>query len=150
MKTLEVIDKQGLKLLRCPMLLLERLRSANYVENHMLMRGRKVDPPSIVNMRQYRRLRQWTGYVLRCYKNTYYVGITYRPDFRIERHVRDCGSGFTKMFPPIAVVELYFCNTKKEAHVWEGKTVKEMRKQFPNNIIGGTTPPKALLNKYIY
>ena len=107
--------------------------------------------PSIVNMDIYTPLRQWTGYVLRCYNKTMYVGMTNQIDVRIKQHINRDGGKFTKRYKPLSVVELYFCKTKKEASYWESRTRRELQRMYPDRLIGGSSylsKQKSPLLKY--
>lgn len=94
--------------------------------------------PSIVDLRQYNLQPQWTGYVLECYPNAFYIGMTDLIDRRLGRHIQQRqGAKFTEKYPPLALVELYFCKSEKEARAWESQTLKEFKRMYPTLRIGG-------------
>lgn len=108
---------------------------------------------SIVNVDQYRRPSQnWVGYILKCRGNALYAGRTNNIQRRLTEHFSKRGCKFTRAFPPLAVVELHFCRDLHDAIRWESQAFKDLRRQFPTKVIGGTsrnphkmgdkTPPK--------
>ena len=45
-------------------------------------------------------------YILLCANDMYYIGKTNDPEFRIEKHIENIGSLFTKKYPPIRLHQL--------------------------------------------
>ena len=74
-------------------------------------------------------------YILQLEKGKYYVGKTKQPDFRIEQHFNSSGSAWTKLYPPISVLEIIpNCDDYDE----DKKTIQCMEKYGLDNVRGGS------------
>lgn len=74
-------------------------------------------------------------YVLQCVQNKYYIGKTRQPNFRIEQHLNNDGSAWTKKYPPIKIIEIIpNCDDFDE----DKYTVKYMKKYGITNVRGGS------------
>jgi len=64
------------------------------------------------------------GYVLLLENDNYYVGITNDYNNRINSHLNNCGSSWTKLHKPIKVIEQFIGGKDNERE----KTLEYMRK----------------------
>lgn len=91
---------------------------------------------SVVNLSKYKKRKaQWGGYVLMCESGAIYTGISLDLDKRLEAHTLQtkASSKFIKHYgPPIKVLELYFCDTREQAAIWESDTARTLYNAYPN------------------
>ena len=74
-------------------------------------------------------------YVLKLKEDKYYVGKTNDPLFRIENHMKENGSEWTKLYKPLKLIELKAnCDDYDE----DKTTIKYMNKYGINNVRGGS------------
>lgn len=79
----------------------------------------------------------WTGYVLHCASNSYYVGISYDVERRLHEHFNGSGTKFTRHFQPGAILEIYSARSKRKAQNWEQDTFYQLAHRHPDCYIGG-------------
>ena len=74
-------------------------------------------------------------YVIKLKEEKYYVGKTNDPVFRIESHIKQNGSEWTKLYKPLKLIELKAnCDDYDE----DKTTIKYMNKYGINNVRGGS------------
>jgi putative endonuclease len=73
-------------------------------------------------------MKQWLVYLLKCYDNTIYTGITNDIDKRIAAHNNKKGAKYTKSRTPVILIHTINCNSKSDALKLEYKI-----KQLPRD-----------------
>ena len=82
-------------------------------------------------------------YVLHCKEDSYYIGKTNNPEFRVENHIENAGSSFTKKYPVIRLHEL-----KPNCDDFdEDKYVKIYMSKFGIDKVRGGSYSKLVLDK---
>lgn len=75
-----------------------------------------------------RHISMWFVYILRCFDDTLYTGITNNLERRIKQHNEGKGAKYTRGRGPVALVKFFECTTKSEALKLEYK-IKQLPKE---------------------
>ena len=75
-------------------------------------------------------------YVLELEGNNWYIGITHNFNIRLAQHLSGSGAGWTRLYKPIRVAEIFFegCDRKMEDDV----TKRYMEKYGKDKVRGGS------------
>ena len=74
-------------------------------------------------------------YILELEQSKYYIGKTKNPNFRLEQHINNNGSAWTKKYKPISILKILpNCDDYDE----DKYTIKFMEKYGVNNVRGGS------------
>lgn len=79
----------------------------------------------------------WVVYILRCFDDTFYTGITNNLDKRIEKHNKGTGAKYTRGRTPVSLVRAFACQTKGDALRLEHKIKKlskEEKLNYPSKV----------------
>lgn len=83
--------------------------SADQKHDHETSRDRKqvqTITESILAMRKIQRRQTFYFYVLLCEQGMIYVGRSVKPEERIIAHMDGCGAAWTKLYPPVDIIEM--------------------------------------------
>ena len=76
-----------------------------------------------------------TIYILKLIDDKYYVGKTVNLEFRLDQHFNDAGSIWTKKYPPIKIVKIYY---NADTYDEDKYTLKLMSQYGIENVRGGS------------
>ncbi len=79
---------------------------------------------------------KWYVYIIECYNESYYTGMTYRADRRWEQHLSGLGSRYTAAHKPRKIVYLEEFDNFEEARGRE-KQIKGWRRKKKEKLISG-------------
>ena len=96
-------------------------------------------------------------YTLRLKNNKYYVGISTNLNYRLAQHFSGKGSKWTKLHPPVDLVDVRIIPGDVSVTVWENQiTMQLMRKYGYKNVRGGSycslvmkSPPHSLSTPHV-
>jgi putative endonuclease len=72
--------------------------------------------------------KQWVVYILKCFDETLYTGITNDLDKRVVAHDNGTGAKYTKGRGPVEVIKIFEVENRSEASKLECK-IKKMRRE---------------------
>ncbi len=88
----------------------------------------------------------WVVYILRCADNTLYTGVTNNIHKRLKAHNAGKGAKYTRARLPVAVLEIFPCDSKSDAFKLEYK-IKQLSKikklELCLNSLEASLPPKS-------
>jgi putative endonuclease len=76
----------------------------------------------------------WYVYILECFDNTLYTGITNDLEKRINKHNNGTGAKYTKYRSPVKLLTYFSCDSKSEASKLEYK-IKKLKRKDKLNLI---------------
>ena len=84
-------------------------------------------------------------YIIRCIRNKYYIGKTLNPGFRLGDHFEGHGSGWTSIYKPIEIIDIFEGDKYDE----DKYTLIYMEKYGIDNVRGGTYTQVKLSSEQI-
>jgi len=75
-------------------------------------------------------------YVLQCQDDAIYIGATHDLDKRFKEHKDRCGANFTRLYPPVSIIETYK-TTWKNRLLLESEITKKYKGLYPDRKVSG-------------
>lgn len=123
---------------------IEILKNKKYVLYKKLKEGKTRNPSSSKQLRQLQKREElakttYSIYVLKLQGGYIYVGITKNVDQRFKRHIKGKGSNWTKLHPPIDLIETRPTPHLIDSHAaqMENEVTLEYAKKYGTDLVRG-------------